>query len=96
MTTDSIVTVLDTSVMYVAGETGKPIAGQAPKAFKELEAKLSSLKGRKFYGVVLGDEYRACVACLYPGPDAFGSDSTRHGPHRSGYSRCRIPSWASR
>jgi hypothetical protein len=62
MTADTIVTVQDTAVMYVAGDTGTPIAEQAPKAFKELEAKLSSLKGRKFYGVILGDEYRACVA----------------------------------
>ena len=53
MPTDTIVTVQDTAVMYVAGETGKPIAEQAPKAFKELESKLASLKGRKFYGVVL-------------------------------------------
>ena len=28
---------------------------------RHLEAGLTSLKGRKFYGVVLGDEYRACV-----------------------------------
>ena len=62
MTPDTIVTIQDTAVMYVAGETGTPIAEQAPTAFKKLEAKLSSLKGRKFYGVVLGDEYRACVA----------------------------------
>ena len=61
MTTDTIVTVRDTAVMYVAGETGKPIAEQAPKAFKALEAKPSSLKGRKFYGIVLGNEYRASV-----------------------------------
>ena len=54
-------TLPDTSVMYVAGEAGKPIAEQAPRAFQALEAKLPSLRGRKFYGVLLGNEYRACV-----------------------------------
>ena len=62
MPTDTIVTLQDTTVMYVAGEKGKPIAEQAPQAMRRLEAGLASLKGRKFYGVVLGDEYRACVA----------------------------------
>ena len=61
MPTDTIVTVQDTTVMYVAGEKGKPIAEQAPQAMRDLEARLTSLTGRKFYGVVLGDEYRACV-----------------------------------
>ncbi|MGB9364783.1 MAG: hypothetical protein WCE79_02090 [Xanthobacteraceae bacterium] len=48
-------------VMYVDGEAGKPISEQAPRAFNVLEAKLASLKGRKFYGVVIGGLYRACV-----------------------------------
>ncbi len=92
MPPDTIVTVRDIAVMYVAGETGKPIAEQAPKAFKELEAKLSSLKGRKFYGVVLGDEYRACVAI-----DA--NDDPLSLPHPTWtlpggrYVRRRIPNW---
>lgn len=68
MNPDTIVTLPDTVVMFVAGEAGKPIAEQAPKAFKALEARLPSLRGRKFYGVVLGDEYRACVA-VNPGDD---------------------------
>jgi hypothetical protein len=58
---DTVVTLPDIPVMYVAGEAGRPIAEQAPRAFRALEAKLRSLKGRKFYGVVLGNEYRACV-----------------------------------
>ena len=58
--------------MYVAGQKGRPIAEQAPEAFKTLEAKLSSLKGRKFYGIVIGDEYRACVA-IDPEADASSS-----------------------
>ena len=59
--TYTIVELRDTAVMYVAGDKGTPIAEQAPKAMQELEARLTPLKGRKFYGVVLGDEYRACV-----------------------------------
>lgn len=59
--TDTIVVFQDTVVIYVAGDPGTPIAEQAPKAMQELEAKLASLRGRKFYGTVLGDEYRACV-----------------------------------
>ena len=59
--TDTIVTLQDMFVTYVAGAKGKPIAVQAPRAMQELEAGLASLKGRKFYGVVVGDEYRACV-----------------------------------
>lgn len=62
MAADTIVTAKDVPVMYVAGQRGRPIAEQAPEAFKRLEAKLPSLRGRKFYGVLVGDEYRACVA----------------------------------
>jgi len=62
MTDDTIVTLPDTPVMFVAGQAGKSIAEQAPRAFEALEARLPSLKGRKFYGVVRGEEYRACVA----------------------------------
>jgi hypothetical protein len=72
---DTVVTLPDTVVMFVAGKAGKPIAAQAPEAFKALEARLPSLKGRKFYGVALRDEYRACVAidssddpCALPHP----------------------------
>jgi hypothetical protein len=92
MTADTIVTVRDTAVMYVAGDTGTPIAEQAPKAFEELEAKLSSLKGRKFYGVILGDEYRACVAMNL-------EDDPLSLPHPTWtlpggkYVRRRVPRW---
>jgi hypothetical protein len=69
MATDTLVTLPDIAVMYVAGEAGKPIAEQAPAAFRQLEAPLASLKGRRFYGAVLRGEYRACIA-LEPGEDA--------------------------
>ncbi|MBW2140924.1 MAG: hypothetical protein JRG97_07610 [Deltaproteobacteria bacterium] len=62
MPRDTFVTIDDIPVMYVAGEKGRPIPEQAPEAFRELEAKLPSLKGRKFYGVEFAGEYRACAA----------------------------------
>ncbi len=95
MSTDTVVTLPDTVVMFVAGKAGKPIAAQAPEAFKALEAKLPSLRGRKFYGVVLKDEYRACVA-------VDSSDDPRALPHPTWilpggkYIRRRIPGRASR
>ena len=92
MTTDTIVTVRDTAVMYVAGETGKSIAEQAPKAFRELEAKLASLKGRKFYGVVRGDEYRACVA-IHPNDDFLFLPHPTWTLPGGRYVRRRIPNW---
>jgi len=59
---DTIVVMPEVRVMYVAGEAGRAIAEQAPEAFAALEARLPSLRGRKFYGVGVGQEYRACVA----------------------------------
>ncbi len=92
MTTETKVTVRDTTVMYVAGDTGKPIAEQAPKAFKELEAKLPSLKGRKFYGVVLGDEYRACVA-IDPNDDPLSLPHPTWTLPGGRYVRRSLPNW---
>ncbi len=62
MPSDTIISLSNIPVMFVAGERGRPIPEQAPAAFRKLEAKLPSLKHRKFYGVTVGDEYRACVA----------------------------------
>jgi hypothetical protein len=64
MPTDAVVTLQATTVMYVAGEKGRPITEQAPLAMAALEAKLPSFKGRKFYGVALGDEYRTCATIV--------------------------------
>ena len=89
---DTVVTLPDTVVMFVAGKAGEPIAAQAPEAFKALEARLPSLRGRKFYGVVLGDEYRACVAI-------DSTDDPRALPHPTWilpggkYVRRRILNW---
>lgn len=62
MPTDTKVNIQDITVMYVAGKKEKPLMDQAPEAFKILQEGLPSLKGRKFYGVTVEGEYRACVA----------------------------------
>jgi hypothetical protein len=49
-------------VVYVSGERGQPIPEQAPAAFDALEARLPTLKNKRFYGVVIDGAYRACVA----------------------------------
>ncbi len=92
MSTDTIVEMRDIAVMYVVGETGRPVAEQAPKAFKELEEKLPSLKGRKFYGIVLGDKYRACVA-IDPNDDPLSLPHPTWTLPGGKYVRRRIPNW---
>lgn len=89
---DSIVTIPDIAVMYVAGAAGRPIPEQAQAAFPALEARLPTLKNRKFYGVGVGDEYRACVAI-------DERDDPAALPHRrwtipgGRYARRRIADW---
>jgi hypothetical protein len=62
VSTESVIELGRVPVLYVAGKKGEPFSKQAPKAFDRLEAQLPSLKGRRFYGVVVDGEYRACVA----------------------------------
>jgi|GEM_PF-3890826 hypothetical protein len=61
MPVDTIVESAPIHVMYVAVDKSKPISEQAPQAVDELEAAMPSLQGSKFFGVVVEDEYRACV-----------------------------------
>ena len=92
MNPETIVSLSDIPVMYVAGDKQQPIAKQAPLAFRVLEAKLLSLAHRKFYGVTLGGEYRACVAIE-------GTDDLNALPHAEWtipggrYVRRKIPNW---
>ena len=92
MAAETIVTTEDVPVMYVAAKRGRPIAEQAPEAFKTLEAKLSSLKGRKFYGIVIGDEYRACVA-ITPNDDASSLPHPTCTIPGGRYVRRKIENW---
>ena len=62
MPKDSVIDFSERIVMYVAGDPASSIPDQASGAFCELESKLPSLKGRSFYGAILGNEYRACVS----------------------------------
>ena len=59
---DSIVELAAIEVIFTRGERGLPIAQQAPAAFDALEARLPTLKKKRFYGAVIDGEYRACVA----------------------------------
>jgi hypothetical protein len=77
------------TVMYVVSPNG---TGGASGAFDTLEARLPSLKGRKFYGTMLNGEYRACVA-LEPqdSPAAMGLETwTIPG---GVYVRRKLPDW---
>ena len=77
------------TVMYVVSPNGTE---GATEAFDSLEARLPSLKGRKFYGTMLNGEYRACVA-LEPqdSPAAMGLETwTIPG---GAYVRRKLPDW---
>lgn len=76
MTSGSIVESTEIAVVYVAGDANQPIPAQAPLAFSRLEQSLSSLHGRRFFGVALAGEYRACVAI-------GGQDDLESLPHPS-------------
>jgi len=82
----------DTQVMFVAGHPTKPIPEQAQYAFTALEARLASLKGRRFFGVLVGDEYRACSSITE-------EDKLTELPHMTWtipggkYARTKIPDW---
>jgi hypothetical protein len=88
----TIVTTQGIAVMYVAGERGTPIAEQAPGAFQRLEEKLTSLKGRKFYGVVVDGEYRACVA-IAPGDEPGSLPHPTWTLPGGKYARAKIADW---
>ena len=87
---EAIVELRAIPVIYIAGEPGRPHAEEAPKAFNRLEAQLPTLKGRHFYGAVVGDEYRACVA-ERPGDEALGAVHWTLPGGR--YRRARITDW---
>ena len=61
---DSIVTMRAILVMYLSGDPQMPIPDQAPATIDRIEAQLTSLRGRRCYGVVVDGEYRACVTIL--------------------------------
>ena len=88
----SEVTFPDTVVMFVAGNPGRPIPEQSQQAFAALEGALDSLRGRRFFGVVVGGGYRACASLVE-------TDDVADLPHPTWtipggrYARRRIPDW---
>jgi hypothetical protein len=89
----TIVTMPSIPVLYVAGERGKPISQQASAAFRRLEERLASLRGRKFYGVVVGDEYRACVAVAPDDYDTAAMPLSSWTLPGGKYARHKIGDW---
>jgi hypothetical protein len=62
----------DTPVMFVAAEADPTaVSGAAQRAFSELESRLDTLRGRRFFGVFdpASSEYLACVQ-THAGDDA--------------------------
>ena len=87
-----LVTLDDVKVMFVVSANGPQGAGLA---FDRLEARLPSLKGRKFYGTLLNGEYRACVAIeAQDAPAAMGLD-TWIIPGGA-YARRKLEGWSER
>jgi len=87
-----LVTLDPVKVMFVVSPGGPPGAGEA---FDRLEARLPSLKGRKFYGTLLNGEYRACVALeAQDAPAAMGLETwTIPG---GAYARRKLERWSER
>ncbi len=87
-----LVTLEDVKVMFVVSPSGPQGAAEA---FDRLEARLPGLKGRKFYGTFLNDEYCACVALeAQDSPAAIGLD-TWIIPGGV-YARRKLPRWSER
>ena len=87
-----LVTLEDVKVMFVVSANGPQGAAEA---FDRLEARLPSLKGRKFYGTLLNGEYRACVAIeAQDAPAAMGLP-TWVIPGGA-YARRKLPRWSER
>jgi hypothetical protein len=88
------VTLPDIEVLYVESATG--LAGAA-EAFDRLEARLPSLKGRKFYGTFQppAGPYRACVATR-PGDDVTALGLETWTIPGGKYSRRKLADWADR
>jgi len=87
-----LVTLDDIKVMFLVSPSGPQGAGEA---FDRLEARLPSLKGRKFYGTLLNGEYRACVALeAQDAPATMGLESwTIPG---GAYARRKLERWPER
>lgn len=95
MPRDTVVESPSIEVMYVAGDRRESIPAQASKAMPQLEASLSSLRGRKIYGVVHDGEYRACVA-IRSGDDITSLPHPRFTVPGGRYVHRRLPDWGNK
>ena len=87
-----LVTLDPVKVMFLVSPSGPQGAGEA---FDRLEARLPSLKGRKFYGTLLNGEYRACVALEVQEPPAAMGLETWTIPGGA-YARRKLEGWPER
>lgn len=86
-------TLNDIKVMFIESKEG---TRGATRAFLDLESRLSTLKGRKFFGVIIGvfprEKYRACVKITdednpkLMGPEVWTIPGGR-------YARVKIKDW---
>jgi hypothetical protein len=87
-----LVTLDPVKVMFLVSPDGPQGAGEA---FDKLEARLPSLKGRKFYGAMLNGEYRACVAIeAQDAPVAMGLETW--AIPGGAYARRKLEGWPER
>jgi hypothetical protein len=87
---EQIVELAAVEVAFTRGRKGTPIPEQAPAAFNALEAQLPTLKKKRFYGVVIDGEYRACVAV---DDDTRGLDLPRWVIPSGRYAMRKIADW---
>ncbi len=89
----TVIELEDIPVAFVKVEGGPT---HAAKAFAELEARMGSFRGKRFYGVfdVNTGEYRACVRLDENNPDSMGLDSGTI-PGRK-YARTKIVDWTGK
>lgn len=90
----TIIDIKDIHVMFVRSENGPQ---GAAKAFGQLESKLGSLQGKKFYGVFYNrstQEYLSCVELDESNPDPLGFETTTIPGGR--YSRTKIADWVGK
>ncbi|PSR34165.1 MAG: hypothetical protein C7B46_06345 [Sulfobacillus benefaciens] len=80
------------SVGALAGNPQWDLGSQAKDAFSRLEAKLSTLKGRKFYGIYDGQIYRAAVG-LFREDTAEGMGLEPLTIAGGSYVTCRLKHW---
>jgi hypothetical protein len=88
--TDVIIELGAVEVVYVSGEKHLPIPQQAPSAFSALEALLPTLRKKRFYGVVVDGQYRACAAV---DDDTRGLDLPRWVLPAGRYLAHKIANW---